>query len=383
MCKQKHIFLFFVISYFISTKYVAFAQLDNTYLQDKININPSDSNRLGVSVNVFNYMRNTEYFNKIEVGRTLFGYQLNPSLFYQANPYVKLQAGIFLRNDFGGENPYTFAAPTYTVKAQKNNFSFLFGTLESALSHRMIEPMFDVARVIENRLENGFQVKYVSDNIFFDTWINWEKFIERGSPFKEQLTTGANFDYTLFNPKTTNTKWNISIINQVMLSHRGGQIDKDSINKLYVKINTATGFRLSKKYTNHFIKELRFEPYLLLYKENSSSGMPFDNGLAYYINGFVDTKYLGVMLSYWNAQNFIAPQGTAVYQAQSIDNAAYFSPSNKRELFFVRFLYQKPLYDKLYMTARFEPFYDFKTTDIDYSYSFYVSYKMDNGFGKK
>jgi hypothetical protein len=367
---------------FLSSYFASFAQLDNKYLQDKIDINASDSNRLGVSLNAFNYMRNTEYFSKIEVGRTLFGYQFNPSLSYQINPFIKLQAGVFLRYDFGAENTYTTIAPTFTLKAQNNNFSMLFGTLEGALSHRIVEPMFDIARVVENRIENGFQVKYNSQRTFFDTWINWEKFIERGSPFKEQLTTGGSLQYDLFDSKAKDKDWNVLLISQFMLSHRGGQIDKDTFNQLYVKMNAAAGLRISKSFSNQFIKEIRLEPYYLLYKENSSSGMPFDNGNAMYLNAFLDTKYLGFMFSYWNSQNFIAPGGTAIYQTQSIDKPTYFNPNYRRELLFLRILYEKPLYDKLYMTARLEPFYDFATAGLDYSYSFYLIYKQNINFGK-
>jgi hypothetical protein len=59
-----------------------FGQLNNQFISDKITLNETDSNRWGISVSSFNYMRNTEYFNDIELGRTLFGYQLNPSLIY-------------------------------------------------------------------------------------------------------------------------------------------------------------------------------------------------------------------------------------------------------------------------------------------------------------
>jgi len=379
---QLHKNIFFAFFLLLSSYFVSLAQLDNKYLQDKIDINFSDSNRIGLSLNAFNYMRNTEYYSKIEVGRTLFGYQLNPNLYYQVNPYIKLQAGVFLRNDFGAENTYTSIAPAFTLKVQKNNFSMLFGTLEGALSHRIIEPMFDISRVIENRLENGFQVKYNTQRTFFDAWINWEKFIERGSPYKEQLTTGGSLQHNLFDSKATNKDWNVLFISQFMLSHQGGQIDNDSVNQLYVKMNAAAGLRISRSFSNQFIKEIRLEPYYLIYKENSSSGMPFDNGNAMYLSAFVDTKYLGLMISYWNSQNFLAPRGTAIYQSQSIDKPNYFIPNYKRELLFLRLLYEKPLFDKLYLTARLEPFYDFATTGLDYSYSFYLSYKQNINFAR-
>ncbi len=387
-----------VVAIFLFAIRISFAQLDNTYLQDKISINQSDSAKIGLNINVFNYMRNTEYFNNIEKGRTLFGYQLNPKIFYSPNRYIKIETGLFLRNDFGGPNPYTYATPTLTIKTEYRNLSMLFGTLEGALSHRIIEPMFDISAAIEKRIENGFQLKYENSKTFFDTWINWEKFIERNSPFKEEFTVGLNLQkVVLYKNKTiqiensntnssnaeTKNSFSFSPIIQVMAKHRGGQIDLDTTNKFYVKINSAIGFRLSKKFnisnTNHkgFIKELRIEPYYLLYKENSNSGMPFTDGNAYYLNALIKTNHFGLMLSYWLAKNFIAPNGTSIYQIQSADNPIYFSSEGKRELLFFRLLYEKPLFNKLFMTARFEPFYDFKSSQIDFSYSFYLSYNMD------
>jgi hypothetical protein len=159
-------------------------------------------------------------------------------------------------------------------------------------------------------------------------------------------------------------------------------IDEDSFNQLYVKMNATAGLRISKSFSDKFIKEARLEPYYLLHKENSNSGMPFDNGSAMYLNAFVDTKYLGFMLSYWNSQNFIAPRGTAIFQSQSIDKSSYFTPNYKRELLFLRLIYEKPFYNNLYVTARLEPFYDFASTSLDYSYSFYLSYKQNFNFRK-
>jgi len=54
-------------------------------LYDKIELNAADSGRFSFGMRNTNYMRNTEYFNPIEEGRTLFGYQLQPSISYQPN----------------------------------------------------------------------------------------------------------------------------------------------------------------------------------------------------------------------------------------------------------------------------------------------------------
>src|SRR5205085_2701664 len=146
---------------------------DNTYLRDEVIVSASDTNRFGLSIAATPYMRNTEYFNRIEQGRTLFGYQLQPTFFYQPGKHVRVDAGMFLRNDFGGKNPYVQALPVFTLKLRNNHFSLLFGTLEGSLSHRLIEPMYNIERFITNRVENGFQLKVDAPKQFFDAWINW------------------------------------------------------------------------------------------------------------------------------------------------------------------------------------------------------------------
>ena len=152
-----------------------FAQINNTTLSDEIYINPNDSGKFGLSVTNFNYLRNTEYFNNIEFCRTLFGSQFHPRLSYQPNKQTTLQAGVFLQQDFGAVPYLTQIIPTFSVKlnSKNNQRTFIFGTLEGALAHQLIEPLFDINSAILRRVENGAQFKLKTKTIWLDTWINW------------------------------------------------------------------------------------------------------------------------------------------------------------------------------------------------------------------
>lgn len=368
----RHFFLFILC---LSSVLRAAAQLDNTYLRDEITVNPRDSNVLGASVSAFGYLRNTEYFNKIEYGRTLFGYQLQPKLCYQPHQKVRLEAGVFLRNDFGGINPYTKALPTFTIKIRNNNFSMLFGTLEGALSHRLIEPMFDINSAITQRIENGFQLKYDGPKQFTDVWINWENFIERGSPYKEVFTAGISNMTSLYE---SGSGFRIRLPVQFTAHHHGGQINTDTGN-MTMQLNAAAGLRVSKEFERAFIRELRLDGYYTIYHESTSSGyFPYRDGNGIYANALVRSRIIDVMLSYWNASGYLAPRGTTVYQSVSIDVPGHVEKN--RELLFLRLLYERPLFNTLYMTARFEPVYDLHNKRFDYSYSFYLTYKKDIAF---
>ena len=349
-----------------------FAQVDNSYLNQHISVNETDSGKFGFSATVFNYMRNTEYFNNIELGRTLFGYQVSPSLSYQPTGNIKIQAGVFVRNDFGGE---TTVIPTFTVKTKYRNLEMLLGTLEGATSHQIIEPMFDIARNIENRLENGFQLKYQKPKTFLDVWINWEKFIERGSPYKEQFTAGLNYTQLLNNPTH---HFKVYSILQGLLSHAGGQIDADMVNKLTMRANYTVGLKTSYEISKK--QKVVLESYLLGYKDTGDT-LVFANqndGKAIYGNLTYQYSNLQFMLSYFESQYFISPRGTAIYQCQSIDDPTI--KLNSRSLIIPRIIYNKTLFNQIQMSARFEPVIDIQTQIFDYSYSFYLKYYFEKTF---
>ena len=364
--RHLYTFLFFVFSLCVINN--VNAQLNNTYISDIIQIDTNQTDKFGISVNANTYMRNTEYFNLIEVGRTLFGYQLNPSFFIQPHKNVLLQTGVYLRNDYGSKNIYTQAIPTFTLKIKSGTKSFLFGTLEGALSHQLAEPLMDINSAIDRRIENGFQFKNQSSKSFLDVWINWERFIERGSPYKEEFTAGVNYKPTFY---TSQNKFTISAPIQFTAHHRGGQIDTDTSHMVMV-FNGGVGLEIKKEFTGSVLQYVKLDAMRLQYRNNSGY-FPFDNGSGNYANLFIKTKCLGFMFSYWHGHNFIAPRGTTIYQSTSLDNPGY--TESNRKLLFIRLLYEKEIYTHFYLVVRYEPFIDFNNKLNDYSYSVFITYR--------
>ena len=79
---KKTLFLFILSVLFYSSE----AQILNDSLEYRIRPDSARTGELYLSVHNFNYMRNYEYFNKIQDGYTLFGAQLEPQLVYYAHP---------------------------------------------------------------------------------------------------------------------------------------------------------------------------------------------------------------------------------------------------------------------------------------------------------
>lgn len=386
---HRHIKLSFVLGLMLLHA-TLFAQLNNTDLSDEIHLNPNDSGKLGLSVTNFNYLRNTEYFNNIELGRTLFGAQLHPRLSYQPNGQTTLQAGVFLQQDFGAVPSITRVLPTFSVKlrSKNNQRAFIFGTLEGALAHQLIEPLIDINSAILKRIENGAQFKLSTTKIWLDTWINWERFIDRGSPHKEQFTAGINTHLVLYQTKTKETRAlnpsgiDVAIaqthhlfkpILQFTAHHRGGQIDKDTSNML-MQFNGAAGLSYQFITPNNY--SFKTEAYAVLYQENTNSGLyPYRNGNGFLAHVFVAKNGFSINPTYWLGNGFIADRGTTIYQSVSIDKPGY--AEKMRELLFVRFIYSKKMAPNLILNARFEPYYDVRNSLMEFSYSVYLSYRLN------
>jgi hypothetical protein len=106
-------------------------------------------------------------------------------------------------------------------------------------------------------------------------------------------------------------------------------------------------------------------------------------GKAIYLNTFLNTRWFGLMFSYWRADHFDAPRGTAIYSYRSIDNPGNVPAGYKRELFIMRLMYEREIFNGLSMSARGEHLSDFRNKTADYNYSLYLVYKGDFKFRRK
>jgi hypothetical protein len=350
-----------------------FAQLDNRFLSDHVHTNANDSGKVWFNFSHFNYLRNTEYFNRIEEGRTLFGTQLMPTLHYQPHSQLLIRAGAYMRSEFGASPSIYEVLPVIAMKLynKQHNFSFTLGTLEGALSHQLIEPLFDVNSAILRRIENGAQFKINSNKVFSDTWINWEKFIEPGSPFKEQLTAGTHQYVNIY---SANQSFIIRPVVQGTAFHRGGQIDSDTSPMITV-MNYAAGLQLIQSWYEN-ANEFRAEGYYTGCAETTNSGQfPFRSGNGLMLNAGVRVGPWSLLTTYWQGNSWIAPRGTTIYQSVSSHDFTY--TEKNRQLIIPRICYQtRWLDDLLQCVARLEPVHDLSSAKTEFSFSLYLSYNL-------
>jgi hypothetical protein len=84
---------------------------------------------------------------------------------------------------------------------------------------------------------------------------------------------------------------------------------------------------------------------------------------------------LSINPTYWLGNGFIADRGTTLYQSVSLDKPRY--TEKMRELIFVRFIYGKTVAPDLSLNVRFEPYYDVRNSLMEFSYSVYLSYRLN------
>jgi hypothetical protein len=353
--------------------YSSKAQINLDSLEYRIRPDSLKTGELHLNINNFNFLRNLEYFNKIQDGYTLFGAQLEPQLVYYAHPRLAITAGVHMRKDFGGRGIYR-TLPLFSVKYQHGNTTLINGVLEGNVNHRMLEPIFDFEKTITDPVEYGTQFIINNKSLFLDAFINWKKMIYKPSPVQEQILGGLSADLKLIR----NEKLSLSLPLQLTVFHQGGQIDVTS-EPLQTLVNSAIGFKL-KAATSGFVNSFRTENYLITFNDFSFTYVhPYTAGYGLYLNAGADTKYGSLMGTYWNGKTFISSNGMPLYQSvsQHISNAGY--TEDKRKLIMLRYSFQKQLLPNLYMDFRLEPFIDLgrpaRSRKIEFSNSSYLVYR--------
>ncbi|TXK44948.1 hypothetical protein FVR03_12865 [Pontibacter qinzhouensis] len=351
----------------------------------KLPVTAANANQVRINVFASGFSKNNEYFNGIADGYTLFGYQLNPSLSYQPAPFVRIDAGLFAWKDFGASG-YQSIQPTFTVKIQKENWAFLFGTLEGNLNHGYIEPLFDFERVILDRIENGLQYLYHTNRFRMDAWLNWNKMIYVADPNREEVEGGISAAVALLNKEG---KWGqdhtfkIHLPLQFTAQHKGGQIDNNDLPLLTV-VNAAAGLEVEQTYPFNFLKRIYTKNYIVGFKDFSNEFLlPFESGSGLYLNAGIDTKYQDVMLSYWQGSGYISELGGRLYQSAS---TTYKNPDyvqEERRLLILRLMKDVEILENLHLTFRLEPVLDLDNPKLEFSNTFFLTFDTDFFVAKK
>jgi len=327
---------------------------------------------LCLALNTLTFFKDNEYFNKIIEGYTLFGTQLNPQLVYYPTKELRLEAGVFLWKDFG--NPQLQQVrPTYRATWTQGPHQFILGNIRPHLNHNYAEPLFNFERVMLKPLEEGLQYHLNSKRAFLDIWVDWLRQQYRYSNYQEEIAGGLSSTIRLTKDESQLQLW---VPLQFTATHNGGQID--TLDKpLQTLFNEAVGLagrcRLDGK-----LQALRLNLYALGFQDHSPTPLlPFKSGTGYYLNGTLETRYVDLMLSYFEGNKFISPLGGDLYQglSRSVTDPGYVEAN--RRLLLVRLMRDFRIDDSAALTLRIEPVYDLNAQLLDFSFGVYLNFRQE------
>lgn len=348
------------------------AQLDNRAFFNRLPLGPSYERQVRLEVQGLLYNKDNEYFNKIDPGLTYFGAQLAPRLVYFPAANLRLEAGIFLQKDYGTQR-LRQVRPLFTLKYAHGPHRLLFGNIEGNLQHGYIEPMYDFERVLYDRLEEGVQYQYLTDNTFLDAWVNWRRQQYRFSNYQEEVAGGLSVERRLLGDSTG---WLLKLPFQFTATHVGGQLD--TIDKpLQTLFNVATGLRVRKALASRFVQAAHFDGYVTYFHDYSFTyALPYKRGTGLYLNAGFDTRLSNLQLAYWQGSGYISPIGGRLYQSVSVSVADPGYTEKQRQLLILRAIKDYRLPGNLILTTRFEPLYDLNNGLFDFSFALYLNFNQ-------
>ncbi len=357
------------------------SQIDYPVFKYKTHIDPADSQKLSLNIYNLNYEYNTEWFGKIPLSGTLFGYLFVPELQYQPNKRFVLKAGVYLQNEFGRLN-YTTVFPTFSAKINFKHSSFLIGTIEGNLNHQYIEPLYDYKLLFSQRalgffdpkysvispLENGVQFLVDKKHYWQDLYLNWRRAIHTNDPYREEIDLGYSARFKLIN----NKKFQFEIPIQTIQTHKGGQI-ANSPDPVQTLFDGALGVSATFKFDN-FLKQITTEHFYVNYRDLSGTKrQAFNKGNAYFAHALFKLKHsIDLDLHYWNGSGFIDPRGGPLYQSVSEKIPGF--TETKRQLLFLSIIYDKELLKNVNLDFRITPYNDFTEKIFEYAYELYIRY---------
>ena len=102
------------------------------------------------------FFKNNEYFHEFVDGFSLFGFNPKPKIVFFLSPEWSLEFGLSSIWHFG-KNRWRQTEPIGTVRWESNGNRFLFGSIENANKHQLIEPLSAFELRLTQPVENGLQ----------------------------------------------------------------------------------------------------------------------------------------------------------------------------------------------------------------------------------
>ncbi|MCK9638268.1 MAG: hypothetical protein M0R39_00040 [Prolixibacteraceae bacterium] len=265
--------------------------------------------KLMVEIINLNFFKDNEFKSKYTDGYTLTGMWIRPKLLYYPDEKFRLELGGQVLA-YNGRQDYKLYPWFSAVYMPTKNIAFRMGNLDQDLNHGLAEPVMDSEYILKDKPEAGFQAKFNFSRWNADFWIDWQKMIFKGDPYKERFVFGTAGAVTLFQ----NEKRKLSMPIVFNGLHEGGEIDA-APGPAQTHIVVSEGIKYEYETGGSLIKSGRLECTFLqsTYPQNETA-LPGKSGIGFFIQTAMNTDYGTFATGYWQGNRFFTPLGMPLYQ---------------------------------------------------------------------
>lgn len=309
----------------------------------------------GYNINSVSSFTNKEYNSNSLKGYTLGGSWLKTGLTYNINNTLFLSGGIYFHSFFGdaelqSRHPFLLKA----VYRPNENFSISFGDIHSHENHYLPNYLYNSDLLLLDPIEEGISVNYSNTKLYIETWIDWEKYIVSGSPFREEFLFGTTAQYKLIDFEKNSNTLNFA----VLIKHKGGEIDASPLT-VQTLLNTRLGFSQLFRFNN--TASLNFGSDLINYINNSGTPeIPIKSGYAFTIYGGVQLNDWQLVIDYWHSNKFYSIKGDSYYS-----NYINTEISPQRNIISFSQIWKKNISESASIAFNNNLLYDFSKTKMD------------------
>jgi len=321
----------------------------------------SDSAKIFLSLQASTFFNNNEYFDAPIEGYTLTGAWLQPVLFYQVNPKLRIGGGLHLMK-YNGRNDLEQAFPVFRVDYYPmNNLSITMGSFNGGMNHQLPEAVYYFENHFTDILNNGIRIKYQNAYIHSNTWLNWEQFIEPGDPFQEELSFGSQNKVNV----TQNGSSSLSLPVNLFVHHRGGQINNNNL-PVTTAFEISFGFNLWMKSNISIFDSLCFHPLIFINEGDANDS----NGNAFYPEFTAFKNDFGASIGYFRGHLFRTTYGDPIFFNFPVGSEFF---NENRDIVSFKLAYEKKIGKNSSISARFNGYYDLNNMKFQYNYGLFFS----------
>lgn len=307
--------------------------------------------RLLLELDYTGFFKNNEFFAQQADGYTLTGNHITPLLQYQLGNRAALNAGGHLRY-YHGMDSVAEATPFFNLHLKPTQeLSVILGSYRVYDQHRVSRALLSDERLFTDFIGEGLRLRLDQKKLWMDVWIDWEKFILHGDPFREQFQAGFSGNWT-FLERPSNA---LSISSQYVAQHKGGQID-DSELPVSTVLNSRQSIVFRHDFPPGFLTFGEISLAYLTYRDiNGNAPWAYDEGDAIQAELELNLKPHSISVGYFEAEKFIAPNGHPMFQTSDLyDPDKHFQ---RMKMLHTAYHFQKQFYKGLTVSFVAEGFY--------------------------